>query len=142
MSKKSSVGKYIIDIIRNEENKITSYKVTYFRRDKVPFVTELTRENVETIFGLYTYYGGNITARNVANEFPKFTLPEIKYILRAFQITKDSMWAPPHLVEELTIEELSQYRMNLKERAAFKYADATWNSASSKFPVVNALVAD
>ncbi len=124
MSKKSSTGKYIVDIIRNEENKITSYKVTYFRRDKVPFVTELTRENVETIFGLYTYYGGNITARNVANEFPKFTLPEIKYILRAFQITKDSVWAPPHLVEELTIEELSQYRMNLKERAAFKYADA------------------
>lgn len=124
MSKKSSIGKYIVDIIRNEENKIISYKVTYFRRDRAPFITELTRENVETIFGLYTYYGGNITARNVANEFPKFTLPEIKYILRAFQITKDSMWAPPHLVEELTIEELSQYRMNLKERAAFKYADA------------------
>lgn len=112
-----------IEIIR-DGNRIVEYKVLVYRRDKEPFVTILDRKDVETLYGLYTYYGGNITARNVANEFPRFTLPEVKYLLRAFGITKDSIWAPKHLVEELTLEELDQYRMNLKERAAFKYADA------------------
>lgn len=120
---RKSENKSEIEIIR-EENKIVEYKVTVYRRDKSPFTTILSREDTEILWGLYTYYGGNVTARNVANEFPKFTLPEVKYLFRAFGITKDSIWVPQHLVEELTLEELNQYRMNLKERAAFKYADA------------------
>lgn len=116
-------NKATVDIIR-DGNKIVEYKVLVYRRDKDPFIANLDRKDVETLYGLYTYYGGNITARNVANEFPRFTLLEIKYLFRAFGITKDSIWAPQHLVEELTLEELDQYRMNLKERAAFKYADA------------------
>lgn len=113
-----------IKIIRDSNNKIVQYYITVYRQDKTPFTAVLERQDAETLCGLYTYYGGNITARNVANEFPRFTLPEVKYLLRAFGITKDSIWAPQHLVEELTVEELDQYRMNLKERAAFKYADA------------------
>lgn len=112
-----------VEIIR-DGNRIVEYKALVYKRDKEPFTTILTREEVEVLYGLYTYYGGNITARNVANEFPRFTLSEIKGLFRAFGITKDSIWAPQHLVEELTLEELDQYRMNLKERAAFKYADA------------------
>ena len=112
-----------VEIIR-DGNRIVEYKALVYKRDKEPFTTILTREEVEILYGLYTYYGGNITARNVANEFPRFTLSEIKGLFRAFGITKDSIWAPQHLVEELTLEELDQYRMNLKERAAFKYADA------------------
>lgn len=108
----------------DESGKILGYNIVVYIRDNQPFKTYLTREDAETIFGLYTYYGGNITARNVANEFPKYTLPEIKKIFRAFSLTKDSSWAPPHLLRELSVEELSQYRMNLKERAAFKYADS------------------
>lgn len=112
-----------VELVR-DGNRIVEYKVIVYRRDKEPFTVTLDRKDVETLYGLYTYYGGNITARNVANEFPRFTLPEVKYLLRAFGITKDSIWAPQHLIEELTLEELDQYRMNLKERAAFKYADA------------------
>lgn len=118
------MNKATVNIIRNENNEIIEYKIIVLRRDRVPFNTTLSRNDAEILFGLYTYYGGNVTARSVANEFPKFTLTEIKYILRAFQITKDAIWAPPHLIEELSVEELSQYRMNLKERAAFKYADS------------------
>ena len=113
-----------VEIIRDSNNKIVQYHVTVYRQDKTPFTAVLERQDAETLWGLYTYYGGNITARNVANEFPRFTLPEVKYLFRAFGITKDSIWAPQHLIEELTVEELDQYRMNLKERAAFKYADA------------------
>lgn len=113
-----------IEFVRDEDGKILNYKLIVYRKDKSPFYTNLSRLDAETIFGLYTYYGGNITARNVANEFPKYTLNEIKYIFRAFGLTKDSMWAPKHLIEELTIEELNNYRLNLKEKAAFKYADS------------------
>ena len=110
---------------RNDDDIIVCYHIHYPVKDSVPFNTTLTREDAETLFGLYTYYGGNITSRNVANEFPKYTLTEIKRIFKVFKLTKDSIWVPPHLLEELTPEQLTQYRMNLKERAAFKYADAT-----------------
>lgn len=123
--KKVTNSKAEVEYIRNNDGMIQSYKVIVYKRDKLPFITILTRSEVETIFGLYTYYGGNITARNIANEFSKFTLADIKSIIRAFGITKDSNWAAPHLLEEMSIEQLAQYRMNLKEKAAFKYADAT-----------------
>lgn len=109
---------------RNENGYIERYHIHYPIKDSIPFDTTLTRQDAETIFGLYTYYGGNVTARNVANEFPKYTLAEIKRIFRVFKLTKDSIFVPPHLIEELNAEELAQYRMQLKERAAFKYCDA------------------
>lgn len=109
---------------RDNSGKISEYKVKSYKRNNPAFQATLSREEMETLCGLYTYYGGNVTARIVANEFPKYTLAEIKRILRAFNITKDSFWTPPHLLEELSLEELSQYRLNLKEKAAFKYADA------------------
>lgn len=108
----------------SKDNRIISYDVEVKVRDKADFITTLSRSDAETIFGLYTYYGGNITARNISNEFPRYTLSEIKKIFRAFKLTKDSAWFPPHICEEYTEEELAQYRMNLKERAAFKYADS------------------
>lgn len=112
--------------LENEPDKgiIIGYKICCKVRDSKDFITTLSREDAEQVFGLYTYYGGNVTARNVANEFPKYTLSEVKKIFRAFKLTKDSAWFPPHLLEEMTEEELAQYRLNLKERAAFKYADS------------------
>lgn len=109
---------------RDENGIITTYHIYYPVRDSIPFTTTLTRQDAEDIFGLYTYYGGNLTARNVANDFPKYTLTEIKRIFRTFKLTKDSIFVPLHLLEELNEEELTQYRMHLKERAAFKYCDA------------------
>lgn len=109
---------------RDEEGIITKYHIIYPIRDSAPFYTTLTREDVETIYSLYTYYGGNVTARQVTNEFPKYTLSEIKKIFRVFGLTKDSSWLCPHLTEELTLEQAAQYRMTAKERAAFKYCDA------------------
>jgi len=109
---------------RDDNGTITQYHIHYPVKDSIPFDTTLTRQDCEQIFGLYVYYGGNLTARNVANEFPKYTLTEIKRIFRVFKLTKDSSWACPHLMEELNEEQLAQYRMALKERAAFKYCDA------------------
>lgn len=109
---------------RDDNGNIQSYDIYYPVRDSNPFETTLSRSEAEKIFGFYTYYGGNCTARQVTQEFPRFTLPEIKKIFRCFHLTKDSSWAAPHILEEYTEEDLAQYRMNLKERAAFKYCDA------------------
>ena len=87
-----------LTIIRN--NGVIEFYDVYYPAS-IPFITRLTRQDAETIFGLYTYYGGNITARQVANEFPKYTLSEIKKIFKCFKLTKDSSFAPPHLIEEL-----------------------------------------
>lgn len=109
---------------RDENGIINKYHIFYPVKNGIDFTTTLTRSDVETIFGLYTYYGGNVTARQVSNEFNKYTLAEVKKIFRVFELTKDSVWAPPHLMEELNEDQLAQYRMSLKERAAFKYCDA------------------
>ena len=110
--------------IRDENGKIIEYQVDVPVRDKPNFRATISRDEVENLYGLYTYYGGNVTARQVGKEFIRFSLPEIKKLFRVFGITKDAIWAPPHLMEEYTLEELVNYRMNLKEKAAFKYADA------------------
>ena len=67
--------------LESGKGKIVKYRVDVKVRDSKDFNVELSRDDAERIFGLYTYYGGNITARNVANEFPRFTLSEIKKIL-------------------------------------------------------------
>ena len=120
----TSENKSEITVNRDDDGRISSYDVIVYRRDQVPFKATLSREEVEKLYGLYTYYGGNVTARNVASEFPRFTLGEVKKLFRAFGITKDTIWAAPHILEESDVEDLATYRMNLKERAAFKYCDA------------------
>ena len=83
--RKQSNNKSEVETVRDENNMIIEYKVVVYRQDKTPFKTILSRQDAETLWGLYTYYGGNVTARNVANEFPKYTLPEVKYLFRAFR---------------------------------------------------------
>lgn len=121
-----------VDIIRDDNDRIVKYHAVISIKDSPNLEVDLSRREVEDLYGLYVYYGGNITARNVANEFPRFTLPEVKKLFRAFKLTKDSAWFPPHLNEELTEEELNEYRMNIKERSAFKYANSvqerSWNN--------------
>lgn len=130
-----------LTIVRNQDGKIVNYRFVIPVRDKADFIGELSREEVEQLFGLYTYYGGNITARNVANEFPRFTLSEIRKLFRCFKITKDTTWAAPHMLEEMNEEQLNDYRMNLKERAAMKYADSvqerSWNNLLKKVVTEN-----
>lgn len=125
-----------LTIIKDQNGRITGYSFNIPVRNNRNFIGLLSREEVEQLFGLYTYYGGNLTARNVANEFPRFTLSQVKKLFRCFKITKDSNWAAPHMISEMTEEQLNDYRMNLKERSAMKYADSvqerSWNNLLKK----------
>ena len=42
-----------VTINRNPEGKIIGYNINYPIKDSKPFIADLTREDVETIFGLY-----------------------------------------------------------------------------------------
>ena len=83
--------------IRNNEGKISGYKFKVYRRDKTPVTGVLSREEMQTIYRLYSYYGASITQREISRHFPDYSLIDFKRILRAFNITKASGPFAPHM---------------------------------------------
>ena len=107
-------------ILRNEEGKISGYKFKVFRRDNTPVQGVLTRDEMQTIYRLYSYYGASITQREVSRNFPDYSLVDFKRILRAFNITKASGPFAPHMYEEKTEEELKEIHLREKENDFLK----------------------
>ncbi len=106
--------------VRNSEGKIVGYSFKVYRRDKTPVQGTLTRDEMQTIYRLYSYYGASITQREVSRHFPDYSLQDFKRILRAFNITKASGPFAPHMYEEKTEEELKEYHLREKENDFLK----------------------
>ena len=106
--------------IRNNEGKISGYKFKVYRRDKTPVTGVLSREEMQTIYRLYSYYGASITQREVSRHFPDYSLIDFKRILRAFNITKASGPFAPHMYEEKSEEELKEMHLREKENDFLK----------------------
>ena len=107
-------------ILRNKDNKISGYKFKVYRRDKTPVTGVLSREEMQTIYRLYSYYGASITQREVSRHFPDYSLVDFKRILRAFNITKASGPFAPHMYEERSEEELKAIHLQEKENDFLK----------------------
>jgi len=107
-------------IVRNNEGKISGYKFKVYRRDKTPVTGVLSREEMQTIYRLYSYYGASITQREVSRHFPDYSLMDFKRILRAFNITKASGPFAPHMYEEKSEEELKEMHLREKENDFLK----------------------
>ena len=103
------------DVIRNSEGLILKYTYNILVRDEKDFIGELTREQMETIVSNYPY----VTQKNCSAYFPYLTFVEFKKILRAFKITKDSLF-PQHLLEELDENTLAELALKAKEKAGLK----------------------
>jgi hypothetical protein len=103
------------DVIRNSEGLIVKYTYNILVRDEKDFIGELTREQMETIVSNYPY----VTQKNCSAYFPYLTFVEFKKILRAFKITKDSLF-PQHLLEELDENTLAELALKAKEKAGLK----------------------
>lgn len=103
-----------IDFERNAEGKIKFYKFRVLIRDKEPLTGKLSRDEMNMIYRMYSYYGMSITQREVSRYFPEYSLIDFKRILRVFNITKASSPFAPHVIEEHSTEELSQ--MNIREK--------------------------
>lgn len=108
---------------RNDENKIVSYRYKIYKKDKPVLDGRLTREEMYTVYRLYTWYGDGLTAKTVSRHFPELSLPDFKRILKAFQIYKDNCPFPPHMMEEKTELELSEIQLREKENSFLRRAE-------------------
>lgn len=109
--------------IRDEEGKIKYYKYQIYRRKKTPLHGCLTREEMNTIHRLYSYYGDSLPQRIVSRHFTDLSLIDFKRILRAFNITKASAPFAPHMIEECAEEELRDIQFREKENSFLRKAE-------------------
>lgn len=110
-------------ILRGEDGRINFYSYQIFRRDKAPLTGKLTREEMNTIHRLYSYYGDSLTQRVISRHFVDLSLIDFKRILRAFNITKASAPFAPHMFEELSEDELREIQLREKENSFLRKAE-------------------
>lgn len=84
--------------------KVEKYYYNIKIRGEENLTGELSREEMEDIYKLYTRYGSGLTQRTVSRYFPHLTFRDFTRILRAFNITKSSIPIAPHQLEENGIE--------------------------------------
>lgn len=109
--------------VRDDDGKIKFYKYQIFRRNKVPLCGKLSREEMNTIHRLYSYYGDALTQRVISRHFVDLSLIDFKRILRAFNITKASAPFAPHMIEECTENELRDIQLREKENSFLRKAE-------------------
>lgn len=101
--------------IREDSGKIKLYSFEIYKRNKPALSGNLTREEMASIYRLYSYYGASLTQRQISRYFPDYSLIDFKRILKAFNITKSSSPFPPHMIEELSEDELREIQLREKE---------------------------
>lgn len=109
--------------IRDENGHIKYYEYQIYRRDKAPICGKLTREEMNTIHRLYSYYGDSLTQRVISRHFVDLSLIDFKRILRAFNITKASAPFAPHMLEEYSEDELREIQLREKENSFLRKAE-------------------
>lgn len=119
-----SEGKSEIRLIRDSNNKIQKYSYKIYIRDKAPLIGFFSREEMVTICRLYSYYGSNLTQREISREFPMLSLMDFKRLLRAFNITKASFPYPTHIIEENSEEALKEMITRNKENNVLRSYEA------------------
>lgn len=108
---------------RDDEGFIKYYCYNIFRRGKTPLFGKLTREEMNTIYRLYSFYGDSLPQRIVSRHFPDLSLIDLKRILRAFNITKASAPFAPHMFEEKSEAELREIQLREKENSFLRKAE-------------------
>lgn len=103
-----------IDIERDEDGNIQYYTFEIFKKNHPTLRGKFDRREMEIIYDLYSVYGANLTQKIVSREFPNYSFVDFKRILRAFNIYKYD-FAPKHLLEELSEDELIERHNRQKE---------------------------
>jgi len=111
--------------IKNEEGKITHYYYKVLVRDEPPLEGHFTRDEMNKVYRLYSNLdGAGLTLRAVSREFAHLTFRDFKRILRAFNITKQSIPVAPHILEEKSDEEVAKLIIKNKENNVLKKLEA------------------
>lgn len=110
-----------VDRNGNTLKKIFGYRYKILIHGENPLEGELTREEMDMVYRLYSNLdGAGLTLRTVSRYFPKLTFRDFKRILRAFNITKQSIPIAPHTLEENSEEEILQVIFRNKENNILK----------------------
>lgn len=115
----------LIETRAGKIGKITSYKYRITIKNKPPLEGELSLEQMEKLYSLYSSQGADLTQRVVSREFPDITFRDLKRILKAFNITKASIPLAPHILEEKTLEEQEELHYQNSENLFLKKIDQT-----------------
>lgn len=110
-------------VLRDDNGHIKFYSYTIFRKNKIPLCGTLTREEMNTIYRLYSFYGDSLPQRIISRHFTDLSLIDLKRILRAFNITKASAPFAPHMFEEKSEEELREIQLREKENSFLRKAE-------------------
>lgn len=108
---------------RGEDGKILAYVYKIYRRNKPALSGRFTRNEMNDIYRLYSYYGTSLTQREISRHFPELSLVDFKRILRAFNIYKASAPFAPHMFEEYSEEDLRAMQLREKENDFLKKAE-------------------
>jgi hypothetical protein len=108
---------------RNDSGNIMYYCYQIYKKNKPALVGKLSREEMTSIYRLYTYYGDSLTQKSVARHFTDLSLVDFKRILRAFNIYKSNCPFPPHMMEECTEDELREIQLREKENSFLRKAE-------------------
>ena len=114
----------VTGVERDENGNIQYYTFEIFRKDKNPIIGKFSREEMNLVYRLYSYYGDSLTQRVISRNFPEYSLVDFKRILRCFQITKSSAPFAPHMFEELSEEELRDIQLREKENSFLRKAES------------------
>lgn len=114
-----------IEYIRDNENKIKYYSYIIYKKDKYNLSGKLSREEMNIIYRLYSYYGASLTQRHISRFFPDLSLVDFKRILRVFNITKACAPFAPHMIEEKSQEELMEIHLREKENDFLRKIEET-----------------
>lgn len=111
------------EAITDKSGKIVSYRYHILVRDKETLSGELSREDMDLMYRLYSSEGANLTQRNASRDFPQYTFQNFKKILRAFNITKASVPVAPHILLEKSAKEVAELTLQRKEENYLKFLE-------------------
>lgn len=121
------------EMVRDEETKkIKHYYYRVYIKDKPTLEGTLTREEMNTIYSLYSNEGAALTRREVAREFGDLLFEDFKRLMRAFSITKASSPLAPHIIEENSSDKLIALTLQNKENTYLKKLESERNRATEK----------
>lgn len=116
----------IINTSEGPKGKITGYEYTiYGRRNIAPLKGNLSREQVEAIYNLYSKEGANLTRRALSREpiLNDIIYEDLVKILTTLKAQKDSAPLAPHIIEEKSIDELVDITFQNKENNYLRKLD-------------------
>lgn len=97
-----------LNMIRSPEGVILSYEIISGKS-----VVNISREEAEKML---LVYAGN-TLDSLANLYPEYSKEQLRAVLKALGGNKESV-APPHILEELSCDEIAQYTIRAKKAGA------------------------